>query len=247
MNVEHHQAPSRFLNRNMEFLAFGHQGVPLLAIPTQNGHFRQWVDFGMVEVLAPLLEAGRIQLFLGDAIDEETISGGGTPHDRACRLRQYADYVAEELAPHVLSLSRAAGNRSAGMAITGCSGGAFHAANLYFRRPDLFHAVIALSGVYSSRLFWGDYMDAELYLHSPLNYRPNLHDPWHLDRYRQGKIVVCCGRGAWEHEMLRETLELKSLLQRKEIPAWIDVWGDDVNHDWVWWKRQLPYFLGRIL
>jgi esterase/lipase superfamily enzyme len=30
------------------------------------------------------------------------------------------------------------------------------------------------------------------------------------------------------------------------VPAWFDYWGYDVNHDWPWWRRQLPYFLGKL-
>ena len=36
-------------------------------------------------------------------------------------------------------------------------------------------------------------------------------------------------------------------LEYKDIPAWIDFWGKDVNHDWNWWQVQLPYFLNHIL
>jgi esterase/lipase superfamily enzyme len=26
----------------------------------------------------------------------------------------------------------------------------------------------------------------------------------------------------------------------------VDVWGEDVNHDWPWWYRQMSYFLGKL-
>ena len=35
--------------------------------------------------------------------------------------------------------------------------------------------------------------------------------------------------------------------REKNIPAWIDYWGYDVNHDWPWWRKQMPYFLGNVL
>ena len=40
---------------------------------------------------------------------------------------------------------------------------------------------------------------------------------------------------------------MKNILATKGIPAWVDFWGPDVNHDWVWWRKQMPYFLGKIL
>jgi esterase/lipase superfamily enzyme len=85
-----------------------------------------------------------------------------------------------------------------------------------------------------------------VYFNSPLAYLPNLTDPWHLDRYRQSRIIACVGRGAWEEEMLADALALKGILEQKGIPHWIDVWGDDVNHDWPWWKKMLPYFLDKL-
>jgi esterase/lipase superfamily enzyme len=36
------------------------------------------------------------------------------------------------------------------------------------------------------------------------------------------------------------------VLESKGVPAWVDLWGHDVAHDWPWWRRQLPYYLGHI-
>jgi len=35
-------------------------------------------------------------------------------------------------------------------------------------------------------------------------------------------------------------------LEMKNIPAWIDIWGQDVNHDWPWWRKMLPYGLSKM-
>ena len=65
--------------------------------------------------------------------------------------------------------------------------------------------------------------------------------------YRHRDIILCCGQGAWEDNMIRSTNRMKELLEYKDIPVWIDFWGKDVNHDWNWWQVQLPYFLNHIL
>jgi len=57
---------------------------------------------------------------------------------------------------------------------------------------------------------------------------------------------VCVGQGAWEDEMVADTRDLQAILSSKGIPAWIDFWGHDVHHDWPWWRRQMPYFLGHL-
>ena len=52
--------------------------------------------------------------------------------------------------------------------------GGMHAANFFFRRPDIFDGCISLSGLFHSRLFFGDYMDEIIYHNSPENYLRNL-------------------------------------------------------------------------
>ena len=68
-----------------------------------------------------------------------------------------------------------------------------------------------------------------------------------MELYRNSNIIICVGQGAWEDELLASTRELDAVLREKNIPAWIDYWGYDVNHDWPWWRKQMPYFLGNVL
>ena len=84
-------------------------------------------------------------------------------------------------------------------------------------------------------------------LNSPLYYLANMTDPWYLEKYRRSQIVICAGQGAWEEAMNADIVEIGHILESKDIPAWIDLWGHDVNHDWPWWRLQLPYFLGKLL
>ena len=45
---DHHKWFSRSLNRDMELLAFGHAGTPVLVFPTSMGAFFEYEDRGMV-------------------------------------------------------------------------------------------------------------------------------------------------------------------------------------------------------
>ena len=47
--------------------------------------------------------------------------------------------------------------------------------------------------------------------------------------------------------VIGSNLDLKELLEYKDVPAWIDFWGHDVNHDWPWWLIQFPYFVERVV
>jgi len=64
--------------------------------------------------------------------------------------------------------------------------------------------------------------------------------------YRNSDIIICVGQGAWEDQLLAGTRKLDAIVKSKGIPAWIDYWGYDVNHDWPWWKIQIRYFLEKM-
>ena len=69
----------------------------------------------------------------------------------------------------------------------------------------------------------------------------------YMSLYRRSNMFFCVGQGAWEDELLADTRKLDGVLHAKGIPAFVDYWGYDVAHDWNWWQKQAPYFLGKIL
>jgi esterase/lipase superfamily enzyme len=89
-------------------------------------------------------------------------------------------------------------------------------------------------------------MDDGVYFNAPIAYLPGLNDPWYLDWYQQSRLVICVGQGYWEDKFLADTLELRRILEEKQIPAWIDIWGHDVAHDWPWWRKMIPHFLKEL-
>ncbi|MFZ2575600.1 MAG: alpha/beta fold hydrolase, partial [Trichococcus flocculiformis] len=151
-------------------------------------------------------------------------------------------YIIEELVPHIKHQT----NHQGPMIATGCSMGGYHSLNFYLRHPDVFDSVIALSGLYDVRYFFGDYHDRNAYENSPIDYLWNLNDGWFLDKYRSGNIIVATGQGNWEEVSIKDTKKIEEALRFKNIPAWIDFWGENVHHDWEWWRVQMPYFLGKL-
>lgn len=243
MNVEYHKWWSPNLGHDMELKVYGHGGKAVLVFPTSSGSFYEYEDFGMVEACKSFIDSGNIKLFTVDGIDDQSwLDFGIHPDERAKRYNDYGRYIMHEVLPFVHSH----GTSYPKLMVTGCSLGAFHATNFFFKHPDVFDTIVALSGIYGSQYFLGDFMDDQTYFHFPLIYLPGLNDRWYLDQYRQSNIILCSGQGAWEDKTLLEIWEMKRILEEKDIPAWVDVWGYDVEHHWTWWKKQIVYFLSHL-
>jgi esterase/lipase superfamily enzyme len=241
MNTETHTWYSPSLSQDMTLKVYGQAGKPVMVFPAQGGTFYEFEDFGMVEAVRGFIDAGSIKVFTVSSVDNQSWANVHVhPADRARRHEDYDRYIVQEVAPFVRQHGQ--GSQQKFLA-TGCSMGGYHAPNFFFRHPDVFDAVISLSGLFQLGLFIGDYMDETVYLNSPLHYLPNLTDPWYLDQYRQSRIILCAGQGAWEDMMLADLRAVEGVLRAKQVPVWVDYWGYDVNHDWPWWRKQLPYFL----
>jgi esterase/lipase superfamily enzyme len=130
----------------------------------------------------------------------------------------------------------------------GCSMGAMHSANLFFRRPDLFNAVFALSGVYDSGMYFGNYMDDTLYQNTPSEFLRNLpEDHYYKRMYNNRRMLFVTGQGAWEEASLNSLRYLEYILRDRGIHAQVEYWGNDVSHDWFWWFKMVELYAPRFL
>ena len=244
MHIEHHKWYSPNLRQDMELKAYGHYGKPLLVFPCAGGTFHECEDFGMINVIAPYINDGKVKVFTVDSIDNQSwLNQGAHPGARAWRHNEYDGYLIHEVVPFIRD--KVCGPM--GIATTGCSMGAYHAVNFFLRHPDVVDATIGLSGIYSMQTFLGGYMDDNVYYNSPIENLPGNQDEWFLHHIRNARIMLGVGQGAWEDECLRDTRRLKEIFDSKGIPAWADIWGHDVNHDWPWWYRMMPHFLGHLV
>ena len=251
MHIRYYKEYSPALQRDMEFKVYGHAGLPFIVFPCQDGKFFDFENQGMIDTVADKIEAGRLQLFCVGCVDAETWSAkDGDHHGRIMSQELWVKNLCGEFLPR-LHQSHAATDPvsyEGRVMLTGASMGGYHSLNLYLRYPELFGGCLSLSGLFHASYFFGQYNDINIYYNSPTDFMGNMpYDHPLVEKYRSGRIILCCGQGAWEDDAKADARTLKYEFERLDVPAWIDLWGEDVNHDWPWWRIQFPYFIAHIL
>lgn len=233
------------VGREMQFLAFGHYGMPLIAFPSGGGQFYDFEDNGMIDAIAPLIDAGQVKVYCPEGLDNESwLNYDIDPHWRGVRHNAYQDFVVKDLVPAIRADCNDGEIR---VGVTGCSLGAYHAANFALKFPELFPYALCLSGRYDLEKITGQSASKEVYFNNPMAYVANLHGAA-LDRVRWNThLVLVCGQGAWEEPCLDETHRLADLCMEKGISHQRDIWGHDVEHHWYWWRKQLAFHLANLV
>jgi esterase/lipase superfamily enzyme len=223
------------LHRDMELLAYGDKGFPVVVFPTSGGRFWEYEERGMIHTLHPKIERGELQVFAVDSIDRESFYNGGIhPASKMDRQNAFDAYCTLELAPFVR-------NRTSWpqMATTGCSLGAYHAINFALRHPDIVTYSVSMSGGFDiPKRFLDGHYDQNAYFHSPLDYLPGLTDAWFLDQIRRNYYVLATGQG---DPLLDQSVSLARIFDSKGIPHLLDIW-DGFGHDWPWWHGMAAKF-----
>lgn len=249
METQYFKWYSHELGRDMEMKLYGHAGRPVLFIPCQDGRFFDFENFKMTDTWAPWIERGEVMVYAIDTMDLETWSNKtGDPRWRIERHEQWMRYIVNEVAPfiHNMTNERNGWEGTPGIITFGCSLGATHAANLFFRFPYIFDGMLALSGIFSAEYGWDGYKDQDVYNNSPVDFLAGMSwDHPYIEKYRQNRGIICVGQGAWE--MPETTRRVAEIVAEKNMGVWVDFWGHDVAHDWDWWYKQVPYFLPHLL
>ena len=234
---------SHNLGMEMPLVAYGHAGYPLLMFPTAAADYLEYERFLLVDAIKPFIEAGLIRPFSINSVNRHSLlNDKASPPWKAELLTRYDRYIMDE----VLPLIRNECGQDAKPLTTGASLGAFLAANCYFKHPDNFRGTIAMSGSYDIRSYLKNYYDDNVYFNNPTQYIQNLNDDYFLPILQKAdSIVIVTGQGAFEAPT--RSSQFSGVLHSKGIPHLLELWGHDVNHDWDWWRKMLPYYLERFL
>jgi esterase/lipase superfamily enzyme len=231
------------LGLDLPIVEYGTQGHPLLLYPTAQADFLENERFFLIKAIEPHIFAGRVRVFSIESINRHAwMNDSLHPLESARRQALYSEYVEEEVVPHIRRMC----GHDARIAVSGASFGAFHAANQFFRRPDLFDTLIAMSGFYDLEPGYTEgHMNDDIYFNNPVSYLANMNGR-DVDILRHDcQIHIVTGRGAYEAPHRSE--QLSGVLAKKDIPHGLDMWGFDVNHDWPWWRKMLDHYVGNRL
>ncbi len=234
MKEEYFKWFSPHLQRDVQMLAFGHAGYPVIVFPTSKGSFHENRDMGLIDSARWFIEQGLVRIYCPESNDAQSLYNRNIhPHDRIQGHVAYDKMICHEIVERV-RLDTAV----AKVVVAGGSFGGYHAANFAFRHPGYVSHMFSMSGAFDIRSFMDGYNHDDVYYNSPLEFLPNLQDQelWNMD--------IVLGTSNWDI-CYDANLKLHEVLKAKGLPHWLDV-RQDREHDWPVWKEMFPHYLSRI-
>lgn len=234
MQEIHHKWYSSNIGREMETLAFGHAGFPVVLFPTSMGRFFENKDFKLIESAKWFIDEGLIRIYCPDGVDSASWYNKNVhPADRVRNHIWYDRFLYDELMPLVRSQSNVER-----VAFAGCSFGAYHAMNFAFKHPEMAKYVLNMGGAFNIKdQLDGMYFD-EAYFNNPIDFIPNLDNKLIWD------IFVIMGTG--DRDMCKgANFEMADILGKKGIEHWLDV-RENAEHDWPVWREMFPHYLSAL-
>ena len=166
MRRDYHNGHSQSLNRDMELVAYGHAGVPLLVFPTLGGRFYEYEDQGMIQTISSKIENGELNVFCVDSVDKESWQNVEIhAYQRVMRHFAYEAYILND----VLPLIRATASPFP-LSVPGCGFGGYHAFNLAMKIPIWWRGVSQSAAISISNRLLDTYYDNNVYFNNPVDY-----------------------------------------------------------------------------
>ncbi|MBL7854347.1 MAG: esterase family protein [Cyclobacteriaceae bacterium] len=234
MYEHHHRWYSPRLGRDIDVLAFGTRGYPVILFPTSMGRYYENKDFKLLDSVAWFVDNGLVKIYCPDSIDEVSWYNKNIhPADRVRNHIWYDQMIRHELVP--LAQRETGVGR---VATAGCSFGGYHATNFGFRYPEVTKYVFNMGAAFDIRDQVDGHYNDDVYFNNPLDFLPDAHNPHFQDMF------VVLGTGT--HDMCWDANEkLAGILRQKGIQHWLDV-RHEAPHDWPAWREMFPHYLSLI-
>ncbi len=227
------------LDKEMPVATYGDYGFALLLVPTAAADYLEYERFQLIDSLEQYIDSGKIKVFSVNSINNESwLNNEMLPEHKAIRHNQFNNYIFEEVIPFIKTHT----SFDTPIIISGASFGALHSMNLFLKRPDLINGVIAMSGVYDLTEYSKGFWDDQVYYNSPMHYLPNIEDDNVLSEIRKSHhIHILSGSGDYEDPGAAG--KFAKVLFDKGINYELDIWGEDMKHDWPTWRAMLPNYI----
>ncbi len=236
MVSEIHKIVSSNLSKEVELKFYGHYGAALLLFPALADHVEEYEENGLIQSISHLIKKGKCRVFsIGNVNSKCWLNDSLSNEEKSKRHLEFNNFIMEEL----LSEIYAHCGGPVPIITCGASMGAYHAANAYFRRPDVFHGVVSMSGFYNIDVLAKGYYDSNCYFNSPVHYLPNLTDNYWLSFLISKKHVYLLS-GSGTDENPSATVHFHDILTAKGIPHNLEIWDDKWGHNWNTWNKMLP-------
>ena len=196
-------------------LTFGQAGFPVIVFPTSRARYYQAKDFGLINAAAYLIDTGKVKIYCPDSLDNESWYN---------KSIHPADRVKTQIAYEEVILNDVIEY-------------AFQDTGF-----DKVGYLFSMGGASNIKRFLDGYFDDNCYFNNPPDYLTNLSDNKILDKIK--KIGIVLGTGDYDI-CLDENKVLSEILNRKDIPHWLDV-RKNTGHDWNWWKEMFVEYLNKI-
>lgn len=229
------------MRRESTLVRWGSFGQPVLLFPTAGGDAEEVERWHMIDVLRPLIDAGRIKVYACDsAAGMALVRREGSAQHQMWLQNQFHQYVRHEVVPAIRMDCK---GPELEVWSAGASFGAFHAVAVLSRFPDVFARAIGMSGTFDLRRFFDCPMNAfndDFWVSSPLHFLPKLGGI-HLDALRKRFVLLPSGEGRAED--IGESWAMAKVLGAQGVPNRVVSWGAEWPHDWDTWRHMLPQYL----
>jgi len=232
------------VDREIQLVRWGEVGRPVLVFPTAGGDAEECERFHLIDVLADLLEQGRVKVYSVDSVAGKAWVTESNSMATAARIQNRFDAcLYHEVVP---AIRQDCNDPNIEVITTGASIGAFNAVASLCRHPDVFSHAICMSGTYDLRKFLQGPDNADFYECSPLDFVPDLaEDGDQLAAVRKRFVLIAHGDGRWEEP--KQSWWLADTLGKRGIPNRVDAWGEAYDHDWPTWREMLPKYLSELV
>ena len=89
-------------NREMPVVTYGHYGFALLLVPTAGADILEYERFGLINTIAPFIDAGKLKVFSINSMNKESwLNYNMWGEHRALNHNNFNHYVFEEVIPFI--------------------------------------------------------------------------------------------------------------------------------------------------